>query len=42
MKEDEVKGFYSQKEALENLKQALLEDKIFDFLSQNKVSYISN
>lgn len=40
MKEEEVKGFYSQKEALENLKHALLEDKIFDFLIQNKVSYV--
>lgn len=40
MKEDEVKGFYSAKEAQENLKHALLEDKTFDFLIQNKVSYI--
>jgi FKBP-type peptidyl-prolyl cis-trans isomerase (trigger factor) len=40
MKEEEVKGFYSAKEAQENLKHALLEDKIFDFLIQNKVSYI--
>ncbi|MHB1696996.1 MAG: trigger factor [bacterium] len=39
MKEEEVKGFYSAKEAQENLKHALLEDKIFDFLIQNKVSY---
>jgi trigger factor len=40
MKEDEVKGFYSSPEAQENLKNALLEDKTFDFLSQNKVEYI--
>ncbi len=40
MKEEEVKGFYSAKEAQENLKNALLEDKTFDFLIQNKVSYI--
>ncbi len=40
IKEDEVKGFYSSKEAAENLKQALLEDKIFDFLILNKVTYI--
>ena len=40
MKDDEVKGFYSAKEAQENLKHALLEDKTFDFLIQNKVSYI--
>jgi|GEM_PF-3390615 len=40
MKEEEVKGFYSAKEAQENLKHALLEDKTFDFLIQNKVSYI--
>ncbi|MHB8231669.1 MAG: trigger factor [bacterium] len=39
MKKEEVKGFYSAKEAQENLKHALLEDKIFDFLMQNKVSY---
>ena len=40
MKEDEVKGFYSSKEAQDNLKHALLEDKTFDFLIKNKVSYI--
>ncbi len=40
MKEEEVKSFYSTKEAQENLKYALLEDKTFDFLIQNKVSYI--
>ena len=40
MKEDEVKGFYSAPEAQENLKHALLEDKTFDFLAQNKVEYI--
>ena len=40
MKEEEVRGFYSAKEAQENLKHALLEDKTFDFLIQNKVSYI--
>ena len=40
MKEDEVKGFYSSPEAQENLKHALLEDKTFDFLAQNKVEYI--
>ena len=40
MKEDEVKGFYSSPEAQENLKHALLEDKTFDFLAQNKIEYI--
>lgn len=40
MKEEEVKGFYAAKEAQENLGQALLDDKIFDFLIQNKISYI--
>ncbi len=40
MKEEEVRGFYSAPEARENLKHALLEDKTFDFLIQNKVVYI--
>ncbi|MCL4542529.1 MAG: trigger factor [Deltaproteobacteria bacterium] len=40
LKEDDVKGFYASEEAGNNLKQALLEDKIFDFLVANKVSYL--
>ena len=40
LKEDEVKSFYASNEARNNLKQALLEDKIFDFLIVNKVSYV--
>ncbi len=40
LKEDEVKSFYATGEARNNLKQALLEDKIFDFLTASKVSYI--
>lgn len=40
LKEDEVKSFYTSDEARNNLKQSLLEDKIFDFLVANKVSYI--
>lgn len=40
LKEDEVRGFYTSAEAMANLKQGLLEDKIFDFLSEHKVSYI--
>ncbi len=40
MKEEEVKGFYAAQEAQENLRQALSDDKIFDFLIQNKISYI--
>ncbi len=40
MTEDEVKSFYAPPEAQENLKHALLEDKIYDFLIKNKVEYI--
>jgi trigger factor len=42
MKKEEVKGFYSTNEAQENLKHALLEDKTFDFLIKNKVTYIED
>ncbi len=40
MKEEEIRKYYSEKEARANLRQALLDDKIFDFLISNKVSYI--
>lgn len=40
IKEDEIKKFYSEKEAVINLRHSLMEDKIFDFLISNKVSYI--
>jgi len=40
LKEDEVRGFYTSDEANNNLRHALLDDKIFDFILENKVSYV--
>lgn len=40
LKEDEIRGFYTSDEANNNLEHALLDDKIFDFILENKVSYV--